>query len=290
MESTQLAIASCHLPEGVAIQPRRFEWRELASVPQYWFAGSPLITHMENAFSILIPPGERFFIQSVRNYEHAVTDPEQKALVRAFVQQEGQHIRAHNELNRSLGRFGVDVEREVAHAERAIGRLQRLPKKMQLGATAFLEHLTAISARLLFTEPMIAAAMPHEMVRFWSWHAAEEIEHKAVAYDVFKTVGGGYFLRVLSALAAMLLLAGPFRNSTRRMLRDDGKRVSKAQRQRTRSIQRKLAIKQLSMLLAYFKPGFHPWKHDDRPELARWYSTPELSAGPSEAPAVQAPP
>ena len=63
------------LPEGVAIVPRRFEFRELSSVPQYWFAGIPFLTHLENAFSIMIPPGERFFIQSVRYFERRVTEP-----------------------------------------------------------------------------------------------------------------------------------------------------------------------------------------------------------------------
>ena len=108
------AATSSRLPNGVVIQPRRFEFRDLKSVPQYWFADNPLITHLENAFSILIPPGERFFIRSVRLFEDRLADPELKDLVRAFIQQEGLHTRAHNEFNQSLRQFGIDVEREIA--------------------------------------------------------------------------------------------------------------------------------------------------------------------------------
>ncbi len=42
------------------------------------------------------------------------------------------------------------------------------------------------------------------MLAFWRWHAAEELEHKAVAFDLFERLAGGYVLRVASALAALV--------------------------------------------------------------------------------------
>ena len=74
---------SPELPDGVSIQPRRFEFEDLESVPQYWFANNPLLTHFENAFSIFIPPGERFFIRSVRRYQDRATDPESQKNTRS---------------------------------------------------------------------------------------------------------------------------------------------------------------------------------------------------------------
>ena len=41
---------SCTLPAGVEIVPRKFEFRDLDSMPQYWFGGNALITHIENSF------------------------------------------------------------------------------------------------------------------------------------------------------------------------------------------------------------------------------------------------
>jgi predicted metal-dependent hydrolase len=268
------AAHSSRLPAGVAIQPRSFEFENLESVPQYWFAGNPLLTHMENAFSILIPPGEGFFIRSVRHYQDRATDAELRDLIRAFVQQEGLHSRAHSEFNDSLKAFGIDVDRERAYASRVVDRIERLlPAKMRLGATAFLEHLTAVGAHMLFAEPIISESMPPEMDRFWRWHAAEELEHKAVAFDLFSQVGGGYLLRVFSAVAALLLLALPFDRIVRRMMKDAGTEVSPEMRAQARGINRKIMGPQLRMIGQYFKPGFHPWSFDDGQYLTQWYAS-----------------
>jgi len=272
------AATSSRLPAGVVVQPRRFEFQDLESVPQDWFADNPLLTHVENAFSILIPPGERFFIRSVRHFEDQATDPELADLIRAFIQQEGLHTRAHNEFNHSLQRFGVEVEREIAYADRVMRSLQKhLPRKVQLGVTAFLEHLTATGAHMLFMEPGIAGSMHPEMLRFWRWHAVEELEHKAVAFDLFRAVGGGYFLRVSSAIVALLLLALPFDRIVRRMMKEDRREITPEMRQKAREINRKLVGPQLRMIAQYFKPGFHPWDFDDEKFLKEWYASAEAS-------------
>ncbi len=274
MQDPSRAARSSRLPAGVVIQPRKFEFDDLASVPQYWFAGNPIITHLENAFSLMIPPGERFFIRSVRNYQDRVTDPEQRALIRAFVQQEGMHSHAHEEFNDSLQQFGIDVEREKVYAREAMDWMEKvLPKKMRLGVTVFLEHLTAVGAHSLFQEPLIRESMVPEMRRFWTWHAAEELEHKAVAFDLFRQVGGGYVLRVFSAVAALVLLAIPFDKMVRRMRREDGKPVTREMRAQARKIQRQLAGPQLRMIARYFVPGFHPWDFKDETHLSDWYRT-----------------
>ncbi len=270
------AATSSRLPDGVVVQPRQFEFQDLDSVPQYWFAGNPILTHVENAFSILIPPGECFFIRSVRNYEDRVTDPEMKDLIRAFIQQEGFHTRAHIEFNKSFERFGVHVEREIAYADRVLAAMQKyLPKKVQLGVTAFLEHLTATGAHMVFMERLLVEWMHPETLRFWRWHAVEELEHKAVAFDLFKSVGGGYFLRIFSAVAAILLLALPFDRIARRMIKEDPTEVTPEMRQQMRDINKKVMGPQLRMIAAYFKPSFHPWNADDQKYLAEWYASPE---------------
>jgi predicted metal-dependent hydrolase len=272
------AATSSRLPEGVAIQPREFRWRSLEAVPQYWFAGNPILSHVENAFSILIPPGERFFIRSVRNYEDRVKDPELADLIRAFIQQEALHTRAHNEFNTSLRAFGVDVDREIAFASRVMTAMgKHLPKKMQLAVTVFLEHLTATGAHVLFCVPAIGESMHPEMLRFWRWHAAEEMEHKAVAFDLYQQLGGGYLLRIFSAIAAVLLLALPFARIARRMLKNDPNPITGEMRQQARAMRWKAMGPQRRMLGQYFQPGFHPWHCRDEKYLAEWYASPGVA-------------
>ncbi len=272
------AAHSSRLPEGVSIQPRRYEFQDLDRVPQYWFAGNPIISHMENAFSILIPPGERFFIQSVRNFQDRAEDPEVKELIRAFIQQEGLHTRAHNELNRSFAKFGVDVDREVAFGDRIFNWMaRRLPRKVQLGVTVFLEHLTATGAHVLFMEPKIAEFMHPEMLRFWRWHAAEELEHKAVAFDLFRAVGGGYLLRVFSAIVAIVFGLLPFNRVFLRMMKDDPTEITAEMKKQARDVNKIVMGPQLRMIGRFFKPSFHPWQCDDQKYLKQWYESAQLS-------------
>lgn len=267
---------------GAFIQPRRFEFTDLDSVPKYWLAENPIVTHIENAFSILIPPGERFFIRSVRNYADRARDPELADLVRAFVQQEGLHMRAHNEFNAALARWGVDVDREIAYAESVFAWIEKwVPKKVQLGMTAFLEHITATGAHTLFVEPVVAESMHPEALRFWRWHAVEELEHKAVAFDLLRDVGGGYLLRVTSAIVAVALLARPFDRIARRMVRDDPRRVTAEDQRRARRLHARLLPPQLRMIARYFLPWFHPNDVDDRRHLADWYDS-TGARGPAE--------
>ena len=278
MQTPFPAATSSRLAEGVVVQPRRFEHRELDAIPQYWLADNAILTHVENAFSILIPPGERFFIRSVKNFEEKIEDPELRDLVRAFVQQEGLHMRAHNELNNSFKRFGVDVDREVDYAEGVFANLEkRLPHKVQLGMTVFLEHVTATGAHTLFSNPLVAKSMHPEMLRFWRWHAVEELEHKAVAFDVFREVGGGYMLRVMSAITAVVLLLPHFLKVARRMMRNDPKKIGDDTRRGARDFQRRVGLPQLRLILDYFRPGFHPRDYDDRSYITGWYESLETA-------------
>ena len=266
-------------PAPVAIVPRRFEFRDLESIPKYWFAGNKIVTHFENTFSIWIPPGERFFIQSVRNYADRVADdPELTRQIQAFIQQEGHHTRSHHQFNAHLASHGIAVEREAARAAVWMDRAARwLPKRIQLGITVFFEHLTACGAHLLYAEPEIANKIAAEALRFWRWHAAEELEHKAVAFDLLRRVGGGWGTRMLSLVVGLLFFGPGFTRAALRMIREDPEPTTDAIRDEARALNQQAGRIQQPLLLAYLKPGFHPWNLDDRPHLAEFYASLETS-------------
>ncbi len=71
------------------------------------------------------------------------------------------------------------------------------PAKANLAATAALEHFTATLAELVLTDEATREQFGHPAVReLFVWHAHEESEHKAVAFDVYKAVGGTERMRV----------------------------------------------------------------------------------------------
>ena len=259
-------------PEGIAMQPREYSFEDLDAIPKYWNLDNPVLTHFENAFSIMIPPGERFFIDSVRAYEDRVTDDEGRALIEAFVRQEGLHGEAHDRFNASYERYGIDIARQEAYAAKVFRRARRwLPAKIQLGITVFSEHLTAVGAHTLLDAPEVEDEIDPQMLSFWRWHAAEELEHKSVAFDLFHRVGGGYATRMLSVLAAALFLAVPMVRITRALLREDPHQATAADRKQALAVQRRMGRRQLPLFLAYFKPGFPPWQIDDSGMLREWY-------------------
>jgi hypothetical protein len=266
------------VPDGVDITPRRFEFRDLDSVPKYWFGGNKIVTHFENAFSILIPPGELFFIRSVQNYADRIDDPEFSAQIRAFIQQEGHHTRAHHAFNAHFAQHGIDVAREEAFAAKVMQSASRwLPKKIQLGITVFFEHLTATGAHMLFAEPEIAGHIHPEARRFWRWHAAEELEHKAVAFDLLRKVGGGYLTRMISVVVGLLWFGPAFAIMVRRMIKADPTPTTDAMRAQAKAIDALSRRVQAPLLLAYFKPGFHPWDQHDEAYVAEFVAAPEVA-------------
>lgn len=259
------------------MQPREFSFSDLDAIPQYWNMDNPVLTHFENAFSIMIPPGERFFIDSVRHYEDRVTDDEGRELIRAFVQQEDLHGRAHDVFNASYAKFGIDVVEQQRYAAQTFRKAQRwLPSRIQLGITVFSEHLTAVGAHTLLDNDYAEEEMDPQMLDFWRWHAAEELEHKSVAFDLFHKVGGGYVTRMLSVLAAALFLAVPMLRIVRAMMQDDPRTPTRAERKEAAAFQRDILRQQAPLLLAYFKPTFHPWQIDDSEMLESWYRSGSL--------------
>ncbi len=82
-----------------------------------------------------------------------------------------------------------------------------------LSITAAVEHFTAVMARMTLRDRTMAGAHP-VMRDLYEWHALEELEHKAVAFDVLRYVSGSYFVRMLGfflcVLHAGLFVGVPF--------------------------------------------------------------------------------
>lgn len=192
-------------------------------VPKHWIMNNPIMTHFVNSMHIVFPDGEKFFIRSVRKFAKDIEDPQLKKDIKAFCGQEGVHAREHerfwdvmqeqeiepegfaNFLNKTAFNGKYSLEKFL------LGNLNkispRLGDKMGLSITAGLEHYTAILANALFHEPIATNNhMAPQMVELLHWHASEEIEHKAVCFDVLQKVDDSYILRVTGMGVATLML------------------------------------------------------------------------------------
>lgn len=162
-----------------------------------------------NTMSIFFPAGERFFIDSVRNYRKLVTDPEMKKAVTAFIGQEAMHTREHEDYNEAIKSHDIPIDAQEAFVEALLKTVQKVtPEAFQLAATISLEHLTAILADGLLSLPNLMKESDIDYKTLWQWHALEECEHKAVAFDVWETaIGTDEKLSLYALRSATLVVA-----------------------------------------------------------------------------------
>ncbi|AKH69435.1 putative metal-dependent hydrolase [Spongiibacter sp. IMCC21906] len=260
-----------------------------------WHVEGVHVSHFYNALSVFFPDGERFFIDSVRNYRDQIEDPELKLAVRGFIGQEAMHGREHEDYNEALEDRGIPVKRYSAIILGLLNTMRRfLPKKMQLATTIALEHLTAILAHQLLTEPKMLEESDPRFAAIWRWHALEETEHKAVAYDVYQaTVGkglGAYLHRCFALISVTTVFWAMVLPMHIDMVRREGELFSiKGWWKAMKFLWGPVGSlrKTIPDWLDYFKPGFHPWDHDNSQylqeldglaETVRSYSTAEAGA------------
>jgi uncharacterized protein len=184
------------------VPTRRISFEEsLRELPKHFAAdGDLILSHLAASLSAVFPDGEDFFVRSVRHYRDQITDPELKRQVTGFIGQEALHGREHRMFNDRLAELGYPTKRFERLTRKGLALRERVaPPVSNLAATAALEHFTATLAELVLSNPEVQGLFGHDEVRnLFLWHALEESEHKAVAFDVYKAVGGSERMRVLT--------------------------------------------------------------------------------------------
>ncbi len=161
-------------PEGLQIRPRHLDFDLPSPLPRHWHSGDAFKTHLFDVMSVLFPDGERFFIDSVRQFRDQIDDPVLKEQIRGFIGQEGHHSREHLVYSQRLRDLGYQVERMERRAQARIRYTQKkLSPRRQLAATAALEHITAIMADAVLKNPEPLHGAHPAMARLWRWHALE---------------------------------------------------------------------------------------------------------------------
>ncbi|HNO31687.1 MAG TPA: metal-dependent hydrolase [Anaerolineales bacterium] len=246
-----------------AIKPRKPSF-DVRDVPVFWNDGDPVLTRFFDALSVHFPDGERFFIQSVRNYQDRVTDPKLKEDIRSFFRQEAQHGIVHDTYNANMAAQGVNVDKIIARFKVAIRLFQtHLSPKYQLALTAAFEHITATLGEGFLEGEGEMFRHAHPVMRaMFLWHGVEEVEHKAVAFDVYETAaGGGYFTRATALLGGTAVVHVVVGSVAWHMLKVDG--MNRRPLLLAKGLYRLygprgLLTRLVPRYLAWFRPGFHP--------------------------------
>lgn len=238
-----------------------------AEVPRHFHGGDPFLSAFFAALSSVFPDGERFFIDSVRHYRKELRDPELIRQVRAFIGQEAHHGQEHEAFNEWLEEKGYPMAPVIRQVRQGLeAARENLSPRHQLAMTISLEHFTAIMANRFLRDPELSEALHPEIRELFLWHAVEETEHKAVAYDVYEAVEGDYWTRVLVMLEITVFFWIHMMQITWGFLKHEGNAgiLRMARGLGWLWVRPGPLRKLLPEYLAWFMPGFHPWQQDNR--------------------------
>lgn len=255
-----------------------------ADIPRHWNGGNPFKTRFFDAMSLTFPLGERYFISTVRPFKDAIQSPQLKQEVKDFTRQEGQHGILHTQFNDLLKNQGL--RKFLAFNDRFLDvkfkmQLKYWSKNFNLAYTAGAEHFTAILASTFFARESIAAPFDKRMLALWTWHAIEEMEHRAVAYDVLtKVAKANYFTRIFGLIYFSIEYPLGILLSTNFFLKQDGfsffKRVGMMLRGMWwlfKPTRNGVFFPVIGYYFSYFKPGFHPGQHPVVAQYKTWSET-----------------
>jgi predicted metal-dependent hydrolase len=264
-------------PDALTITPRDRHFGTAADEPRLWHGGRVEATAIYNALSTTFPKGEAFFVESVRAFREGAP-PQLAADIKAFTTQEAIHSREHDRFNKRAEQAGYDLSSLEQRLEWRLDIGRARPKVAQLAATMALEHFTAILAHELLADPRHLAGADDEAAGLWRWHAAEEIEHKGVAYDtwLYATKDWSRWKRWKVKALVMLIITRNFvidrTLGAIELMRQDGVTGATAWAKLLHYLWiypgmfRKIG----GAWASYFMPRFHPWNHDDRHLLAAY--------------------
>lgn len=270
-----------------------FDWDD---APLHWLPDDPFASHVINQFSFTLVKGEGFFCRVFAKAQPLIEDARLRDDVETFIRQEAIHAGAHKgSIDKYLARYDKDTGRnfrpttwlfEKALTDSPLGL--KLPKALtrpwlvfRVGLVAAAEHFTcAISTFALRDGRWVENGADPVVADLFSWHCAEEIEHRSVAYDLYRHLGGGYLgqiaaIAIMAPLVATLMLTGTARFAQADPALPGAKSVLRPSFWRLwrRSVARR-NIPSLGWFarttLRYMRPGYHP-RDESSTQLAHDY-------------------
>jgi predicted metal-dependent hydrolase len=194
--------------------------------------------------------------------------------VLAFFKQEGHHAHHHDKLNEVIRAHGFQID-EFLETYTKLSRWieDHVPAKLNLAGTAAAEHFTAILADGAFSKGILDSLHP-TMRELLSWHAAEEIEHKSVAFDVLRQIDPSYATRIAGLVYATTMLGGFWLWGAVMLMRQEKRGLRGTLRELGKMRKRDPILRRVfgRGIREYVRWDFHP-SHIDNEHLARdWFA------------------
>lgn len=258
------------------IEPRQLHFQFPSEVPALWHDNSAIKTYYFNALALFLPTLERLVVLSLKKTQSSLLPTPLKMQVASLIAQEAIHGREFNVYRKAIVSkyYLVDPKHYELKIFRGLSYFfNRLSPTFHTALSAAGEHLTAISGALFLKHPHWFEGMPPALSAIWRWHCIEEIEHKSVAFDVFKALNGNYLLRVIAMVMMLFVFFSVTFKPIWQMMKKDGnhkKFTFYFQAFQYYWGKNGLYRHLIKPCFAYFKPRFHPQQTDDSALIVHW--------------------
>ncbi|KQD31862.1 metal-dependent hydrolase [Acinetobacter baumannii] len=207
------------------------------NTPVDWIPNQPFASYFINEINNILPAGEFWFCRLYNKVLPRIIDEKLKQDVQAFIRQEAMHANAHTSANKEyLSARNIDIQRNLdimnylfttALADKPFDKevpqfLQEQWDLFRLGVIATVEHMTCVLGKYaLYNKRWEELGADPEMVDLVKWHGSEEIEHRTVAFDLYRHLGGGYIPRYYLSLAVIVLVLGLWVDGAAHIMKQD---------------------------------------------------------------------
>jgi len=258
---------------GIAVTPRRpgFDFEGLEhEVPRAWHPAGIGPTAFLEALSTMAPVVESFFIDDARRLLPRIADEELRAEGDAFLRQEAAHAGMHAAFNRLLVRWGVPVDPIADSLLRWLAIVGWTSSDLRSAVAMAGEHFLGEIGNAILSRPELLEGVDARIARLFGWHGYEEVEHKAVLFDLFHAVRGHglytYAVRIAGLWIALVLVALALPSVSYRIVASAGAAQDlHAWRGLIRFVVGRdgMLRGRWRAVVAYHRRDFHPWRYLD---------------------------
>lgn len=200
-----------HPMDHIPVRPLSFAIASPADTDPVWSRSCPEFSIFINALGLHVPYFERYLIQVLNRAKREVADPQLRDAMSAIIGQEAHHAKNFIAFNQYLARHYPRAAALDKHArDYFLAHLKSDSPRRQVAFTAGYETFTFLAGMLILDnyDQWFADSDP-TIKALWVWHQVEEVEHGAVAFDVYKALHGkDEWYRKYMVLAALLHIAG----------------------------------------------------------------------------------
>jgi len=247
--------------DHIDVRPLRFDYTNIEAQDPVWSRSSPLFAIFINALAVHIPYFERYLIAAFRKVRTDIQDKQLLKDVSSIIGQEAHHARNFVDYNQFLIKRYPEVEALDKSAKAYFEHsLENDSIKSQIAYIAGYETFTFLAGMIILEgyDKWMKDADP--VIRsMWVWHQVEEVEHGAVAFEVYKYFYGaeeGYRKRnIVKALAHIVREAW---SAYKPMCRKEGYFASPFKAIKATAFFASMSWKLLKNALPVFSKHYHP--------------------------------